>query len=413
MSELEGATSVAPWRSLWLRPGDAIEAIVARNSQFGTLTLAALGAALECLLILGGQIGLFAGGWGETFWSLAFVAALGGALIGVLGLYFNGFLVKALARGLGGQGSASATRAALAWGSAPTLCAAAVMLGISFAYGEKGTALWPPILLALIGLAGGVWSIVLVTAMLARVHRFRAWRAFVSWLVADIGAALVIAAAVRTLLFQPFSMPSSSMAPTLLAGDYFFATKWDYGYSRYSLPYALPLFEGRIFSHEPQRGDVIIFRKPRSDVNYVKRIVGLPGDKIQIAHGRLLINGAIVERREIKPGAMIKSPLGKSSEAPTYDELLPGGATHRIVQVDGDDGVLSNTEVYDTPPGAYFVLGDNRDNSTDSRIPPETDGVGFVPLENIIGRAKLIYFSTDADQTPAPLRPGRIGLGVQ
>jgi signal peptidase I len=413
MSELEGAASVAPWRSLWLRPGDAIEAIVARNSQFGTLTLAALAAALECVLILGGQIGLFAGGWGETSWTVAFFTALAGALIGVVGLYLSGFLVKALARGLGGQGSASATRAALAWGSAPSLAATAVTLGASFALGDKGTALWPPVLLALVGLAGAVWSIVLVTAMLSRVHRFRAWRAFASWLVAGIGVALVIAVAVRTLLFQSFSVPSSSMAPTLLAGDYFFATKWDYGYSRYSLPYAAPLFEGRIFSHEPQRGDVILFRVPGSDADYVKRIVGIPGDKIQIAHGRLLINGAVVERRQIKPGAMIKSPSGKSSEAPTYDELLPGGATHRIVQVSGDDGFLSNTEVYDTPPGTYFVLGDNRDNSTDSRIPPERDGVGFVPLENIIGRAKLIYFSTDAGQKPAPLRPERIGLDVQ
>jgi signal peptidase I len=205
------------------------------------------------------------------------------------------------------------------------------------------------------------------------------------------------------------------MIPTLQVGDYFFASKWPYGYSRYSLPFAPNWFEGRIFAREPRRGDVVVFRNPKDNTDYVKRIVGLPGDEIQLKGARLFINGKVVERRAIDPGVAVRGATDKPIVAPTYDEYLPGGAVHRIIQLEGDDGAWSNTEVFATPPGVYFVLGDNRDNSVDSRMVPPVGRIGFVPFENLIGRADIIYYSAAADPATHPPRPRieRIGLGVR
>jgi signal peptidase I len=324
------------------------------------------------------------------------VVALASAIVGVAGLYIIGFLVNNVARGLGGGGSALATRAALIWGSPPLLASSAIVLVGSYALAGRASALEPQITLALINAIGAVWSIALAVAMLARAQRFRAWRAFVAWLVGDVVAAFLIAILVRTFVFQPFDAPSTSMAPTILAGDYFFASKWDYGY------------RGRIFSREAGRGDVIVFRK--DDVDYVKRIVGLPGDRVQLIHGRVVINGQMVERRPIGPFALRDRP-GNLKQVPAYNETLPDGGTHRIIQIEGDDGFLSNTDIYETPPGAYFVLGDNRDNSNDSRIPKDKGGLGFVPFESIVGRVRLIYFSADAN-TPSLLLD-RVGRRVE
>jgi signal peptidase I len=216
--------------------------------------------------------------------------------------------------------------------------------------------------------------------------------------------ALLIALVVRTVLFQPFNIPSGSLVPTLLVGDYLFVSKYAYGYSHFSLPSFLDLdpsaMPGRIFASDPKRGDIIVFKLPSDgQTDYIKRLIGLPGDKIQVTHGRLIINGEMVPREPIQPFNTVNH-FNKPEEAPQYLETLPGGVQHRIIQIDGDDGTFDNTKVYEVPPGHYFMMGDNRDNSSDSRLSGDQGGVGYVPFENLIGRAEVIFFSID-EGTPA------------
>ena len=196
--------------------------------------------------------------------------------------------------------------------------------------------------------------------------------------------AIAIALVIRTLLFQPFNIPSGSMIPTLLVGDFVFVSKYAYGYSKYSIPFSPNLFSGRILASEPQRGDVVVFKLPRdNETDYIKRIIGLPGDRVQMIEGRLYINGVMVQR----------DPDADDVDVPTYKETLPGGVEHTIIEIEGDHGINDNTRLFVVPAGHYFMMGDNRDNSTDSRVPPEHEGVGFVPFENIEGRAEVVFFS--------------------
>ena len=212
--------------------------------------------------------------------------------------------------------------------------------------------------------------------------------------------ALLIALVVRTFLFQPFNIPSGSLIPTLLIGDYLFVSKYSYGYSKYSFPFSPDLFEGRLLSSSPRRGDVAVFKLPRDgQTDYIKRVIGLPGDKIQLKEARLFINGQMVPREQVE-SFKTTDQFGQDAEVATFKETLPGGVSHRIIQRDGDTGFYSNTPVFEVPPGQYFMMGDNRDNSTDSRVSPEQGGVGYVPLQNFIGRAELIFFSIEED-TPA------------
>ncbi len=207
--------------------------------------------------------------------------------------------------------------------------------------------------------------------------------------------ALLIALVVRTFLFQPFNIPSGSLIPTLDIGDYLFVSKYSYGYSRYSFPFSPDVFSGRILASTPKRGDVAVFKFPKdTSKDYIKRVIGLPGDKIQLVESRLIINGQMVAR-EPTTKVMTRDQFGHDVEVPTYLETLPGGVTHQIIQINGDNGFYSNTPVYTVPPGNYFMMGDNRDNSTDSRVSPDQDGVGYVPFENFVGRAELIFFSID------------------
>jgi len=216
--------------------------------------------------------------------------------------------------------------------------------------------------------------------------------------------ALLIALVVRTLLFQPFNIPSGSLVPTLLVGDYLFVSKYAYGYSHFSLPGFLDLdpsaMPGRIFASQPKRGDIIVFKLPSDNqTDYIKRLIGVPGDKIQVVHGRLIINGEMAPREQIAPYSTVNH-FGKPEEAPQYLETLPNGVQHRIIQIDGDEGAFDNTKVYEVPPGHYFMMGDNRDNSSDSRLASDQGGVGYVPFENLIGRGEIIFFSIGED-TPA------------
>ena len=204
--------------------------------------------------------------------------------------------------------------------------------------------------------------------------------------------ALLIALVVRTLLFQPFNIPSGSLIPTLLVGDYLFVSKYAYGYSRHSLPFSPPLFDGRIWSADPQRGDIAVFKLPTdNETDYIKRVIGLPGDRVQLIDGRLFLNGEIVQREELEP-FRTTDPFGRTISAARFRETLPNGVSYVIIERDGDRGFWDNTELYVVPEGHYFMMGDNRDNSTDSR---DLSSVGYVPHENFVGRAEIIFFSID------------------
>ena len=210
-------------------------------------------------------------------------------------------------------------------------------------------------------------------------------------LIKTLVFAILIAVGFRTVAYEPFNIPSGSMFPTLLIGDYLFVSKPSYGYSRHSLPFSPPLFEGRVFNSAPERGDVAVFKKPTDEsTDYIKRVVGLPGDRIQMKQGRLYINGDQVPRRRIEDYVMT-GPFGRSVSVPQFIETLPNGVEHHILEAMGDRAQLDNTKEFVVPEDYYFMMGDNRDNSLDSR-----DGsVGMVPLENFVGRAELLFFSTD------------------
>jgi len=197
--------------------------------------------------------------------------------------------------------------------------------------------------------------------------------------------AVLIALVVRTFLFEPFNIPSGSMIPTLLVGDYLFVSKYSYGYSRHSFPFSFPPYSGRVLSGEPERGDVAVFKLPTDNsTDYIKRIVGLPGDSIQVQDGILQINGEAVKRERVAA----KAGDAGGSGGIIYVETLPSGISHRIRE-SGDAEFGDNTPVFEVPAGAYFVMGDNRDNSQDSRF------IGPVPAENLVGRAEFLFFSTD------------------
>jgi signal peptidase I len=213
-------------------------------------------------------------------------------------------------------------------------------------------------------------------------------------LVSETVRTLIIAALLaitfRSFLFEPFHIPSGSMKSNLLVGDYLFVSKYAYGYSRYSFPFSLPLFAGRVMEEEPKRGDVVVFRLPRNPrIDYIKRLIGLPGDNIQVRDGIVYVNGVALPRERVDDYEDDEIP-GKVKAIPRFTEKLPEGKTITILK-EYRYGAADDTQIYIVPEGHYFFMGDNRDNSRDSRFLSE---VGFVPKENLIGRAEFIFLST-------------------
>jgi signal peptidase I len=205
--------------------------------------------------------------------------------------------------------------------------------------------------------------------------------------------ALLLAVVVRIFLFQPFNIPSGSMIPTLLVGDYLFVSKFSYGYSKHSFPWSLGPFDGRIFSSEPKVGDVVVFKLPKdNETDYIKRLVGMPGDKIQTVNGVLYINDKPVQRRRIGDFPLNEG-TNREERVVQYEETLPNGVTYNTLDLEAN-GRGDNRGPFVVPEGHYFMMGDNRDNSTDSRF---LGDVGYVPHENLIGRARVVFFSIGED----------------
>ena len=272
-----------------------------------------------------------------------------------------------------------------------------------------------------------------MTAEVLRAGRAKKGKtSLVSEAAAIIGMVLIFLL-LRILVFQPFTIPSASDEPNFVQGDYIIVSKAAYGWSHHSIPLSPPLFSGRLFGRVPQRGDVVVFKLPRvldGHVDYIKRLIGLPGDRIQVKNGIVYINGTAIPRTQLGPG------MGdvQAGYAPVQRYMETASNGHRyIIQQDGTNGPADNTGVYVVPPHCYFVMGDNRDNSLDSRfdpdmpvsatgaqtcgwdsavdqyLPPEA-GVGFVPEENLVGRAVLILFSWNPE---AAARDGGGFLGLR
>jgi signal peptidase I len=254
-------------------------------------------------------------------------------------------------------------------------------------------------------------------------------------LVRFIVTVVLIAWALRSFIVAPFSIPSGSMLPTLYIGDYLVVAKWPYGYSRYSFPMQFPPLSGRVLGHLPSRGDVVVFRHPGENADLIKRVIGLPGDTVEVRRGHLILNGRAVSRQKLPAFQMRvseNSPCKVVPPAvpfvasvsdrtfcviPAFRETLPGGPSYTVLdQV--DNGFADNFPAVRVPAGRIFLMGDNRDDSLDSRFLPAEGGVGMVPVENLIGRATFTFWSTDGSASYwlpwtwfTALRGTRIGNG--
>src|SRR5579872_5873211 len=391
----------SPWVTVWLRPRQTIERLVETRPAYFVWPLAILGTTAGIY----NQIVVIHGSSQFLDGPLALGLVALGALLGIAWLYATALMLSWIGALLGGQAGGRDLRAVFAWSSPPT-----ILGGIAVWLIGATNAVTPDIVAPLVA-ASSFWSSAVFLLMLGRVERFGFGRTILAYAL-NLLLAFALALFIRSFLYQPFNIPAASMRPTLLVGDYIFVSKFAYGYSRYSLPYSPRLFSGRIFSAEPARGDIVVFRVPKDSVDYVKRVVGLPGERIQMKQGQLFINGVPVVRELLADAVDAKDACGIPSQAHVkrWHETLPNGVSYETLDC-LDEGPLDNTSVYTVPDGYFFVLGDNRDNSTDSRV---LAAVGYIPFENLIGRVSVIFFSReDGDGKPARVRAHRIGRVVR
>jgi signal peptidase I len=398
----EDQTARSPWLTVWLSPRRTIERLVAARPTYFVWPLAILGTTAS----LYSQISVIDSASYLLSWQLALSLLVFGALAGTVWLYLSGFTLSWIGRLFGGQASALHMRAVFAWSTLPTILGCLIILATSLNAGGGGGA---PDSVPLLVAAFALWSFVVFLLMLGRVQRVGVSRTLLTY-VFNTALGLAVALCVRSFLYQPFDIPSSSMRPTLLVGDYIFVSKFAYGYGRFSVPFSARLPSGRIFASQPARGDVVVFRVPKDEVDYVKRVVGLPGDRIQMKQGELFINDVAVKRETLADVAA-DDACGSAARGniKRWRETLPNGASYETLDC-LDNGFLDNTDVYTVPDGRFFVLGDNRDNSTDSRV----SSLGPIPFENLIGRVSVIFFSREAGEGGAArVRVERIGRVVR
>jgi signal peptidase I len=348
-------------------------------------------------------------------WRFLTGIAVTAAVLGIVSLYLSAIFLSWSGRIFGGRASPAQMRAVSAWGMAPlcvglliylvTLTALKLFVGDGAADSASAAVV---IGLGVIAIVTAVWMFIAMLAMLKRAQAFGWWRATFNFVVGLSLLEFLVVVPIRALVFQTFSIPGGSMAPTILSGDQIFVSKYAYGYTHFSLPFSPELFAGRIFPVEPQRGDVVVFRLPRDTAtDYVKRIVGLPGDRIQMKDGVLIINGVPVQRERVED--FVDEENGQAIRR--WRETLPNGVSYFALDLK-DNGFLDDTQVYAVPRGYYFMLGDNLDNSTDSRV---LSAFGYVPFENLIGRVEIIFFSINraSDKTQPRIRYERIGAAVR
>jgi signal peptidase I len=407
MMSAENGTARSPWLTVWFTPRQTIERLVAARPTYLVWLLAVLGTIAS----LYSQIAVIDGVAWPLDRQLVSALVLASALLGVAWLYLSGLLLSWIGRLLGGQAPARHIRTAFAWSMLPTILGFTAILLIGVINGRSAAPIITPDIVPLLVAGLSFWSFVIFLLMLGHLEHFGFLRTILTYAL-NLLLALAVALFIRSFLYQPFNVPSASMRPTLLVGDYIFVSKFAYGYNRFSLPYSQLLPTGRIFAAAPAPGDVVVFRVEKGTAfDYVKRVVGLPGDRIQMKQGELFINGVPVRRERLADVAAEDACGGASQgNVKRWRETLPNGASYETLDC-LPDSPSDNTDLYTVPDGHFFVLGDNRDNSTDSRALSQ---VGYIPFDDLIGRVSLIFFSREGDDgTHARIRTDRIGMVVR